>query len=93
MNEINIGEVFYRTAKDKSMERAEAVMNSIVALPIQRLPNGYHDVLAAARLKAYFPISYGDAFAVATAQRESATLVTGDPEFHAVEHLIPIRWI
>ena len=56
-------------------------------------PNTYEHVLAAARIKAGYPISYADAFAVASAQREKATLVTGDPELRAVEHLVPILWI
>jgi len=93
INEINIGEVYYRTAKDRSLDRAEAVLASLQSLPLLLIANTYDDVLAAARLKAQHPISYADAFAVTTAQREKATLVTGDPEFHAVEHLVPILWI
>ena len=93
MNEVNLGEVYYRTAKQRSVERAEAVLDYIATLPLRTLGNTYDQVLAAARLKAGFPISYADAFAVATAQRERATLVTGDAELHAVEHLVPIRWI
>ena len=93
MNEVNLGEVYYRTAKQRSVERAEAVLDYIATLPLRTLGNTYDQVLAAARLKAGFPISYADAFAVATAQREGATLVTGDAELHAVEHLVPIRWI
>jgi ribonuclease VapC len=93
MNEINIGEVYYCRAKTSSLERAEAFLETLPSLPIQAISNTYDQVLAAARLKARFPISCADAFALATAQREKATLVTGDPEFHAVEHLIPILWI
>ena len=93
INEINVGEVYYRTAKDRSLDRAEAVLASLQSLPLLLIANTYDDVLAAARLKAQHPISYADAFAVTTAQREKATLVTGDPEFHAVEHLVPILWI
>jgi ribonuclease VapC len=37
-------------------------------------------VLEAARLKARFPISYADAFAVATARAEGGPVLTGDPE-------------
>lgn len=93
MNEITIGEVYYSTARDISIERAEAVLKALRTMPIQLLSNSYDQVLAAAHLKACFPISYADAFAVATAQREKATLVTGDRDFHAVEHLVPILWI
>ncbi len=36
-------------------------------------------VLAAARVKALYPLAYGDAFAVATATAHGAILLTGDP--------------
>jgi ribonuclease VapC len=93
MNEVNVGEVYYCLAKSHSTQRAEAFLLALPKLPIRFLSNSYDQVLAAARLKAQFPISYADAFAVASAQREKATLVTGDPEFRAVEHLVSILWI
>ena len=93
MNAINVGEVYYRTAKDISLDRAEAVLKRLSIMPILWVSNTSEQVLEAARLKARFPISYADAFALATAQREKASLVTGDPEFRAVEHLVPILWI
>lgn len=93
MNEINIGEVYYSRARTKSVEQAEAFLEVLPTLPIQPVSNTFEHVLAAARLKATYPISYADAFAVATAQRVKATLVTGDPEMRAVEHLVPILWI
>ncbi len=39
--------------------------------------------MAATELQAAYPISYADAFAVATARAERAPLVTGDPEILA----------
>lgn len=41
-------------------------------------------VLEAARLKARYPMSYADAFAVATARAERAAIVTGDAEILAL---------
>jgi len=38
-------------------------------------------------------MSYADAFAVATARRENAAIVTGDPQFAKVEHLVHIDWL
>ena len=93
MNEINIGEVYYITAKERSLEKAEEVLHRLETLPIQRVSNAFAEVLAAARIKAQFPISYADAFAVMTALRSNARVVTGDPEFHAVAHLVEILWI
>ncbi len=93
MNEINIGEVYYITAKDRSFELAEDFVNRLETLSIQTIGNSFADVLEAARLKARFPISYADAFAVATAIRMNAVVVTGDPEFRRVEHLVTVNWL
>jgi ribonuclease VapC len=38
-------------------------------------------------------MSYADAFATALAQEFDATILTGDPEFRAVEHLIELHWL
>jgi ribonuclease VapC len=93
MNEINIGEVYYIIAKGRSLDQAEAFLRRLETLPIQRLANTFHEILEAAKLQAQFPISYADAFVVATAQRSQAVVVTGDPEFQAVAHLIEIVWL
>jgi ribonuclease VapC len=93
MNEINIGEVYYVTAKDRSPEQADDFLHRLETLPIQPVSNSFAAVLEAAKLKARFPISYADAFAVATAIRMNAVVVTGDPEFRQVEHLVTIDWL
>jgi ribonuclease VapC len=93
MNEINIGEVYYLTARERSRDKAEEILLRLETLPIQRVSNSFPHILEAARIKAQYPISYADAFAVATAQREQARIVTGDPEFRTVEHLVPIQWL
>lgn len=93
MNEINVGEVYYVTAKHRAVERAEEFLRRLETLPIQLVSNGLSDVLEAARIKARFPISYADAFAVATAIRRRAVIVTGDREFAQVEHLVKIAWL
>ncbi len=93
MNEINIGEVYYITAKDRSVERAEEFLHRLEMLPIQPIPNSFADVVDAARIKARFPISYADAFVVATAIRMNAVIVTGDSEFRQAEHLVTIDWL
>ena len=93
MNEINIGEVYYVTAKGRSLEQAEDFLRRLETLPIQPVSNTFSDVLEAARLRARFPISCADAFALATAIRRSAAIVTGDREFARVEHLVKIDWL
>jgi predicted nucleic acid-binding protein len=93
INEINIGEVYYITARGRSREQAEEVLRRLETLPIRAVSNAYDDVLEAARIKARLPIGYADAFAVATAIREGAVLVTGDPELRAAAHLVKITWL
>jgi ribonuclease VapC len=53
----------------------------------------FDHVIEAARIKAHHPLSFADCFAVATAARENAIVVTGDPEFKAVEKLVEIEWL
>lgn len=59
MNAINVGEVYYIRAKDGSLALAEAFLDRLPMWPIDVVQNAFDDVLAAARLKARFPISYG----------------------------------
>ena len=44
-------------------------------------------------MKAHYPTSYADAFAVALAQELNAPLMTGDPEFHKVEDIVQVCWL
>jgi len=49
--------------------------------------------MEAARLKATYPLSFADCFAAATAIRERAALVTGDPEFKKLGKAVTIDWV
>ena len=93
VNEINVGEVFYIVAKYRSLGEAEHVLRHLETLPLEVVSNGYAEVIDAARVKARFPLSYADAFAVATAIRLGACVVTGDREFAAAEDAVDIVWL
>jgi ribonuclease VapC len=93
VNEINVGEVYYIVAKHRSEDAAEEVLLHLERIPLELVSNTFDDVLEAARLKARFPLSYADAFALATAIRFDARLVTGDPEFETAEDLVDVDWI
>ena len=75
------------------LAQAQAVLAVIEQLPLGLLPVEQKDVLAAAHLKANHRISYADAFVVAAALESNATILTGDPEFRAVEKQVTIDWI
>lgn len=90
---INLGEVLYIIEREKGLFTAQEVLATIQQLPIQVLEADQRQVLAAAHIKANYPVSYADAFAIAAAQTFAGTLLTGDPEFHAVERLVQVEWL
>jgi predicted nucleic acid-binding protein len=93
MSMINVGEIYYILCRERGEERAEAALIDLRALPITLYAATDDRIVAAARLKAKFPIAYADAFAATLAQELKARLVTGDPEFKAIESQIDIMWL
>jgi predicted nucleic acid-binding protein len=90
---ISLGEVLYIIERERSLPKAQQALAAIEQLPLEILPASRDAVLAAAHVKARFPISYADAFVIAAAQEEDATIVTGDPEFAAVQSQARIEWL
>lgn len=80
MSVINVGEVFYLLAKRQGQSTADDFLRDLSSLPIHTLVPDRNLILDAARWKSKAPISYADAFAVATAIDQKAELVTGDPQ-------------
>lgn len=93
LNIINLGEIFYRCARVQDVPYAKGIIENIRLLPIKIYPCPNELVLEAAVFKSQYPIAYADAFALATAVRENARIVTGDPEFKSVKHLVNIEWL
>jgi ribonuclease VapC len=90
---INLGEVLYMMERRGGMPKAQDTLRLIRHLPVQILPSDERAVFAAAHIKANHPISYADAFAAAAAQSLAGTILTGDPEFHAIEELVQMEWL
>ena len=90
---INLGEVIYMTKRRFGDEKKVEILGRIHQLGLKILPAPEPLVYKAAELKAEYPISYADCFALASALEYSAILVTGDPEFKKVVHLVSIQWI
>jgi uncharacterized protein len=94
INSINVGEVFYILARAHGLKSAEYFQGVILpSLPVSIVENALEDVLQAARIKAEHSLSFADCFAAATAIREGACLVTGDPEFKKLEGTLQIEWL
>ena len=90
---MNLGEVFYRVGRVAGMKQAEEILSKIRLLPVRVHSISDEDVMAAAKIKAKYPISYVDAFAVAEAIESRATVVTGDPEYTTLSKEVDILWI
>lgn len=88
---INLGEVYYCLGKVLGAQRAQEALGDLSSLPIQVIPAENELVMRAANWKMRHRISYADAFAVATAEKLNARLVTGDPELLALQEIIPME--
>ena len=90
---INLGEIIYMTKRRFGDNKKMEILGRVHQLGFKILPVPAALVYKAAELKADYPISYADCFALACALEQSAILVTGDPELKKVAHLINIQWI
>jgi ribonuclease VapC len=94
MNELNVGETYYILYRKRGHEQAEYFLDTVLAgLPVSMISNDFNAVICAAKIKAQHALSFADCFAVATAQRENAVILTGDPEFKNVEKFVEIEWL
>ena len=73
--------------------RWEEIARDLPTLPIEFHPADRRLSDLAADFKARFKMSLADAFAAALAKDKKAGLVTGDPEFKALEKEIEIVWL
>jgi len=93
INAINLGEIIYSTKREFGDQKKFEVLANIERLKFTVLPVPNALIFHAAEYKAQYSISYADCFALASAVEHKAVLVTGDPEFKKVEHLVKIIWV
>ena len=93
INAMNLGELIYITQRRFGDQKKLEMLAHIHRMAFTILPCPNDLIFRAAELKARYPISYADAFALASAMEHGATLVTGAPEFRKVEHLLGIVWV
>ena len=90
---INLGEILYLTKRRFGDSKKIEILGRIHQLSFNIIPATNDLVFQAAEIKADYPISYADSFTVACARDQSAEIVTGDPDFKKVAHLVKIHWI
>lgn len=93
LNWINWGEFFYIVKRKVGAVKAAEALHLLEQLPVELIPVDQSLVREAAEIKSQYAVSYADAFCIATTHRLSGTVLTSDPEFHAVEHFITVRWL
>ena len=92
---INLGEALYITERERGLVEARRTLGAVDQLPLEIVGVSRATVLAAAHIKARFPISYADAFAVVTAQDHAGVVITGDPEFESLAKagIVAVAWL
>jgi ribonuclease VapC len=93
MSQINAGEVYYIIKKNNLTEDFDKFWKTFLMLPIEFIGVDFHLIIEAAKIKSSHALSFADCFAAATARKENAAIVTGDPEFKRLEKNITILWI
>jgi ribonuclease VapC len=93
MNEINVGEVYYKTIRAVGLEEAKKFLENFFRLPLSIINPDSELIWKASEIKAEYSISYADCFAAATAVRYEASILTGDPEFKKIESFVAVEWL
>jgi predicted nucleic acid-binding protein len=93
MTEVNYAEVKYIVIRKDGADRWEEIARELPTLPIEFHPATRELADGAADFKSRHALSLADAFAVALAKQKKAELVTGNPEFKAIEKEIRILWL
>ncbi len=93
MTDVNYAEVKYSIVKKDGAEAWGEAAKILQGLPIDFHSTNRAMADTAADFKSRFKISLADAFAAALAKERKAELVTGDPDFKALEKEIKIAWL
>lgn len=93
MTEVNYSEVNYMIRKKDGDVAWEETARILDTLPVEFHPVSRALADQAALYKAAHKMSLADAFAAALAKEKKAELVSGDPEFKAVEKEIKVHWL
>jgi predicted nucleic acid-binding protein len=90
---INLGEIIYITQREFGDHKKIEALAHVERLGFVILPATNDVVFEAAEQKARYSISYADCLTLVSAIRQNAVIVTGDPDFKKVEHLVKVLWV
>ena len=92
MSWYNAAETFYILAKRGNLATAEDFIRFLPMLPVGVVLPDESGIIAAARVKATHPVAFGNAFAIALAIEQKASVVTGDPEIRRCR-AVAVDWL
>jgi predicted nucleic acid-binding protein len=90
---VNLGEVWYITARAISEAAAYDIVKALHDMRIEFVDADWTITQRAAQIKSRHKMSYTDCYAAALASSKNAALVTGDKEFKAIENQVDIQWV
>jgi predicted nucleic acid-binding protein len=90
---VNLGEIWYSTARAKSEAVAGQKIVEIRSLGFEIVDVDWDLTRQAAAFKAKYRLAYADCFAAALAKLRKLPVVTGDPEFKQLTKEVEILWI
>jgi predicted nucleic acid-binding protein len=93
LSAINWGEFYYIIKRRVGKDKAEEALALLEQLPITIVSVDNDLVKEASEIKADYPVSFADAFCIATAKRLKCQVLTNDPEYESVEHLVTVSWL
>lgn len=93
MSLYNVAEVYYKLIRTAGIDEARKTIESLRNIPIDFTSLDEQRIFHAAEIKGKYPVAFGDCIAVALAQEHTAPILTGDPEYRRIEHLVSIRWL
>lgn len=88
---VSLAEVYYKAHQSDGKERAKHLVAVMKSWPIEFIYPDEPLCLAAGEIKAWFPLSFADAFVAATAQSLNAMLIHKDPEFESMRGVIRMK--
>ena len=90
---VNVGEVWYITAREISETTANNIVKELSDLRIEFVDADWEITQEAARFKSKNRMSYADCYAAALTRSKKGILVTGDSEFKTIDGQIDIQWV
>ncbi len=90
---VNLGEVWYTTARKRGDTEADATIADLLRLGVVAVSVDWEFAQQAAWFKSKYKLAFGDCFAAALAKLRNLEVVTGDPEFDQLSDQVKILWL